>query len=142
MITAMSMAQNPMATMAQGWTAAFEQGLGFWMHQNRVWAEAMRASANVSVGDITIYLPFGQGFSQDIDPRTNWGWMTGAATVWPEIEEQIVRRAASYGVQLDKISALLLDIAEHVPEADAEKRADLEELARKIENVKQEHGRI
>ena len=126
----MMTAPNPMATM-----------VALWLKQVEAWSAAMRTAIVLSVRDITVYFPFGQGFTQDIDPRTNWGWMSGSATVWPEVEEHIVRRGASYGVQLDKINALLLDLAAHTPEADAEKVAEFKALTDKIDDVKKEYRR-
>ena len=62
----MMTAPNPMATM-----------VALWLKQVEAWSAAMRTAIVLSVRDITVYFPFGQGFTQDIDPRTNWGWMSG-----------------------------------------------------------------
>lgn len=139
MMYPMDLASNPMSVMARMWSQSYEQAAFLWMRQGQVWAEAMRGSGGVSVGDITIYFPFGQGYQQDIDPRTNWGWISGSATDRPEIEEEIVRRVASYGAQLGKISELLLDVARKTPDADPAKIAALADIVERIEKIKAKH---
>lgn len=140
----MSMSGDPMGAMARACAQSWEQGVFLWRRQAGVWAEAMKSAGGaVSVGDVTfnIYFPFGQGYQQDIDPHTNWGWIGSSATNWPEIEEEIVRRVASYGAQLDKIMELLLDVARKTPDADSEKIKALEELFGRIETIKAKYGR-
>jgi len=138
------MASDPMGMMARTCAQSWEQSVFLWRQQAKTWAETMKAAGGaVSVGDVTfnIYLPFGYGYQQDIDPRTNWGWIGGSATNWPEIEEEIVRRVASYGAQIGKVMELLLDVARKTPDADPEKIKDLEALVEQIEAIKAKHGR-
>jgi hypothetical protein len=140
----MAMANDAMGMMTQACAQSWEQGVFLWRQQAKTWVETMKAAGGaVSIGDITfnIYYPFGQGYQQDIDPQTNWGWIGSSATNWPEIEEEIVRRVASYGAQLDTIMELLLDVARKTPDADAEKIEALEDLFERIKTIKTKYGR-
>jgi hypothetical protein len=86
---------------------------------------------------VTINFPFANGFTQDIDPRTNWGWI--GATDRPDLEAEILRHGASYGRQLGRIMDLLLDIAENNPDADPDKLAALREIGDRIAKIKRDH---
>ena len=87
---------------------------------------------------ITINFPFANGFTQDIDPRTNWGWI--GATARPDLEIEILRTGASYGRQLGRMMDVLLDIAGKTPDADPEKLAALREIGDRIAKIKQDRG--
>lgn len=126
----------------QAMTGAYAAAASLWLKQAEAWSAAMRSAIVLSARDITIYFPFGHGYRQDIDPRTNWGWVGASATNWPELEEEIVRRVASYGAQLDTVIELLLDVAKRTPETDADKIKALEDLVERIDGLKLKHGRI
>ena len=121
MIYAANLSEHPIARLAWLNANAFKLGAMVWLKQAEAWRDAVLRTRSWSVGDVTIYFPFGQGYQQDIEPQTNWGWIGASATHWPELEEEIVRRVASYGTQLDMVMELLLDIAHHTPDADKDR---------------------
>lgn len=101
------------------------------------WGGMMRAASG---GALTINLPFANGFTQEIDPRTNWGWI--GATDAPALEAEILRYGASYGRQIGRMMDLLLDIAEKTPGVDAAKLEALRVLSDRVEHIKQQHARL
>jgi len=100
-----------------------------------LWAGLLRMTAP---GAVTVNFPFGSGFTMNIHPSTNWGWV--GATAKPDLEAEIVRTGVSYGRQLGRMMDLLLDVADKTPGADAGKRADLREIADKIDRIKRERN--
>ena len=64
----------------------------------------------VSTGDITIYFPFGRGFTLFANPATSWFDLM--ATPAPAKERRVVTEIASYGTQLGWVLDLLVPLAE------------------------------
>ncbi|HSF95708.1 MAG TPA: hypothetical protein VLA52_11845 [Thermohalobaculum sp.] len=121
--------------MSAFWTA-WLQGAQIGGAIMATWAGMMRAAP---AGAMTVNFPFANGFTQDIDPRTNWGWI--GATAFPALEADILRQGASYGSQIGRMMDLLIDIAEKTPDADPAKLAELRSLKGRIDRIKENHGR-
>ena len=127
--------------------------LDAWYHLWRSQLQAMTAFADATgritaaftgarVGDITIYFPFGSGYTQDIDPVTNWGWVNSAKTRRPDVEREIAREVASYGKQLGRMMDLLVAVAETAEGVDKGQLEAVKQLKDRIDEVKAKHGLV
>ncbi|MEM9046268.1 MAG: hypothetical protein AAGC81_16405 [Pseudomonadota bacterium] len=63
---------NPFLSLMTAWMQSYTASMMAIAEANAAMAAAMTRQTNVTVGDITVFFPFGQGYSQDIDPNTNW----------------------------------------------------------------------
>ena len=108
-----------------------------WM---QIWMGYMTASMKPFSGqnetDFTVNFPFANGFSQRIDPSTNWGVITKARTDHPELEKEILMKVGSYGRQLGRIMDVLIDTADRVDGVDPEALEQLRALKVEIDALK------
>lgn len=106
-----------------------------------LWASAMRNAATAMAGagsSLTVNFPFANGFTQVIDPSTNWGVIGNAGDA--PAERAILERAGSYGRQLGRLMDVVRDLAAHDTSLDPKKRKALEALAKEIDEIKAEYG--
>jgi len=87
--------------------------------------------------------PYSGSVNQHIQPQTDWfvnNVRPGAGV--PDIERAVVRRVASYGTQLGKLTDAVLVLAEQLPSgADATQKEaveDLRQLQAQVKTVKEE----
>lgn len=133
---------GPLAELTKAYFSGFSQASVLWSGLLQSWAETLRHSQGSSVGDISIYFPLAKGFGVGGGgDDAGWGWLRESATAWPEVEEEVVRRVASYGERLDLIADLLLEVASRVPDMDPAKIDALEAQAARIQEVRRKHGR-
>ena len=125
---------------------AWEQMWTAQLHVLRAYADATArmtaAFTGMRFGDITVYYPFGSGYTQDIDPVTNWGWVNSAKTRRPDVEREIAREVASYGKQLGRMMDLLVAIAETTEGVDKGQLEAVRQLKDRIDGVKAKHGLV
>ncbi len=123
---------------------AWEQVWAAQLQTLRAFADtAGRVSAaftGMRVGDITVYFPFGSGYTQEIEPYTNWGLIKASKTDWPDVEREILRNVASYGKQLGRMMDLLVSLAETTEGVDREKLQAVRELKVQIDTTKAKLG--
>jgi len=98
----------------------------------------LRSAALAGSGGLTVNLPFANGFTQNVDPSTNWGYI--GRTDRPDVERDIRDHGASYGAQLGRMMDVVRDLAARTADADPEKREALEQIARRIDDIKKQHG--
>lgn len=130
---------NPMMAGLAGWQELARLQMGWFQSAQEFW----RSSTPIqpfSMGDLTIYFPFGRDYHQSIEPNTNWGFIRNSQTEHPEVEQEIIRDVASYGMQLGRIFDLIVDIGDRVDGVDAEILSDVKKLKAKIDAVKTKHG--
>lgn len=115
-------------------------------------AVALARGPVVSFGNITVYLPFGQGYSQDIDPQTSWV-IARAAGIAPDSAEAL-ELAEAFGRQQSLITTLVPEgdgaatlarrLSGAAPEDDEETRAQVDELralTNRIDRITQRRNR-
>ena len=118
--------------MEQVWSAQLQALRTFTESAGRVTA----AITGTRVGDITVYFPFGRGYTQDIEPHTYWGLIRGSKTDRPDIEWEIVRDVASYGKQLGQMMDLLVSLAETTDGVGREELDAVRALKARIDGTK------
>jgi hypothetical protein len=124
------------AIQARGMEAGMQAMAAGWL----AWASTMRAAPQLFLTGNTVNLPFANGYTQDIAPATNWGWVGQMATGKPEVETEIVRGVASYGSQIGTILDLALAIAERTEGLEGEALERAERLQADVRRIKARHG--
>jgi len=124
---------NPMAAFmamqAQAWAAMAAAG-----------AAMLAASARapwLAMGDVTVYFPFGQGYSQDIDPRTNWV-LARAAQAAPAADPMAL--IGAYTRQQELIGDLLVGLTDGPAAMDRSKIDELRAVSDQIAALKRIPG--
>lgn len=87
----------------------------------------------LSVGDITVYFPFGQGYSQDIDPNTNWVFARAGQSLATADPSGL---AAAYAQQQELISELLIGLSRGPEAIDHDKVNTLRTVTGQISALK------
>ncbi|MEM0942548.1 MAG: hypothetical protein AAGI70_01250 [Pseudomonadota bacterium] len=114
---------NPMLALMTAQMQMMTAAMMAMAEANAAMAALFSRQSNVNVGDITVYFPFGQGYSQDIDPNTNWV-LARSAGLAPGSPEAI-ELAQEFGRQQELIAELT-----EAPEAEAAASPKPDTLAR------------
>jgi len=130
---------NPVMVGLANWQELTRLQMGWYQSALEFWKTSTPLQP-FSMGDLTIYFPFGRDYHQTIEPNTNWGFIKNSQTDHPEVEQEIIRDVASYGMQLGRIFDLSVDIGDRVDGIDAETLAEVKSLKTRIDAVKMKHG--
>ena len=109
------------AQMIAGMAAATAAMMAMW---TRPWS---------SMGDVTIYFPFGQGYSQDIDPNTNWILARAGQAAGSSSPRDLV---AAYARQQELIGDLLVGLTDGPQAMDKTKVDELRAVSGQISALK------
>lgn len=130
---------NPFMAGLNGWQELTKMQLGM----VQAAADQFRTTTPItafSTGDISVYFPFGRDYHQTIEPNTNWGLIRNSQTDHPDVEKEIVRDVASYGMQLGRILDLIVDMGDQLRGVDPEALSEVKKLKARIDGVKSKHG--
>jgi hypothetical protein len=134
-------ALDPIGALWLAWLRGVEagvaQGMATGLSAGMAWAAMWQAMARGQSPQVslTLNLPFANGYTQTIEPFTNWGWIAQQKAGDAGVETEIVRDVASYGRQLGWLMDLTLDLAQKTG-ADPKTVAPVRDLHDRVETIK------
>ncbi|MEM1278127.1 MAG: hypothetical protein AAGH74_16520 [Pseudomonadota bacterium] len=122
---------NPFLSLMTAWMQSYTASMMAIAEANAAMAAAMTRQTNVTVGDITVFFPFGQGYSQDIDPNTNW-ILARSAGLSPGSSE-----ALEFAAEFGKQQALVAELTEQPEGMATEAVQKLRATSARMEELRQ-----
>ncbi|MEM9100326.1 MAG: hypothetical protein AAGC79_17590 [Pseudomonadota bacterium] len=127
---------NPFLSLMTAWMQSYTASMMAIAEANAAMAAAMSRQSNVTLGNmtfgnITVYFPFGQGYSQDIDPNTNW-ILARSAGLSPGSSE-----ALEFAAEFGKQQALVAELTEQPEGMATEAVEKLRATSARMEELRQ-----